>query len=156
MKRAIFLVAIIVIVGLVSTFGILLYDGSDSSSSSGGSQVAPSSNSGITSTNGKIYNVVVTSSELAPMTLTIKKGDTVIFTNTGTRDIWPATGAHPTHKIYPGSGIEKCGTAEESMIFDACRRVPVRDSYSFKFDEVGSWGYHDHLRSSTKGTIVVE
>jgi len=61
---------------------------------------------------------------------------------------------HPTHTVYPGSDVKKCGSDES--IFDACKGLEQGESFSFTFNEIGSWGYHDHLRASTTGKIVVE
>ena len=88
--------------------------------------------------------------------LTIKIGDTVTFINKANENIWPASTIHPTHKTYPGSNINKCGTDEEKIIFDACGRVALGESYSFTFQSEGRWGYHNHLRPSKSGTIIVE
>ena len=66
------------------------------------------------------YTVEITLSGFSPKTLTINKGDTVTWVNKLSRQSWPASAVHPTHKSYPGSGIEKCGTSEENQIFDAC------------------------------------
>jgi plastocyanin len=92
----------------------------------------------------------------SPRTLTIRAGDTVRFINQGTENHWPASNQHPTHKIYPGSDIKKCGSPEENRIFDACGPLGPGESYSFTFTQRGNWHYHDHLRASLGGTIVVE
>ncbi|MEK6824273.1 MAG: hypothetical protein AABY02_00300, partial [Nanoarchaeota archaeon] len=63
---------------------------------------------------------------------------------------------HPSHKNYPGSDIAKCGTSEASTIFDACKGLAQGESYSFTFNEVGSWNYHDHLNPNLRGTVIVE
>ncbi|MDP3735588.1 MAG: hypothetical protein Q8R39_04135 [bacterium] len=66
---------------------------------------------------------------------------------------------HPTHKLYPGSDIKKCGTlqgGEKNAMFDACGAVTPGASWSFTFTELGSWKYHDHLNPLHTGTIVVE
>jgi len=102
------------------------------------------------------FQVIYTDSGFSPSPLTIKVGDTVAFTNQSSKDMWPASAMHPTHKGYPGSDIQKCGTSEESEIFDACRGIPPGGSWSFKFVNAGSWNYHDHLNSSKFGKIVVE
>src|SRR3990172_6989615 len=69
---------------------------------------------------GTNSNVIeITSSGFTPSTLTISKGTTVTFINKDTEEHWPASAIHPTHQAYPGSGIEKCGTSEQNMIFDA-------------------------------------
>lgn len=91
-----------------------------------------------------------------PKTLTIKKGETVIFINTTQTPTWPASADHPAHTVYPGSDIAKCGTLEQATIFDACRGLQTGESWSFKFNNIGAWNYHDHLNPSQSGTIVVE
>jgi len=48
-----------------------------------------------------------------------------------------------------------CGTAEEKNTFDACRNLKKEESYSFIFNEVGSWEYHNHLQPSKSGRIIV-
>jgi plastocyanin len=102
-------------------------------------------------------NVIeMTSSGFSPKTLNISKGDTVTWINKDTTPHWPASAMHPTHTVYPGSNIEKCGTSEQGNIFDACRGLAQGESYSFTFNEVGSWGYHDHLNSNLFGKIVVK
>lgn len=101
-------------------------------------------------------NVIeITSSGFNPSKITIDKDDSVTFINKGNSKAWPASALHPTHKVYPGSDIEKCDTAEESNIFDACRGLENGESYSFTFNERGIWNYHDHLKSSNFGSIVV-
>lgn len=85
-----------------------------------------------------------------PNTLTIKKGDTVTFLNQSASVVRPASDKHPTHTEYPTTG----GCVGST--FDACKGLQPGESWSFQFDEVGQWGYHNHLNPSQKGTIVVE
>lgn len=93
--------------------------------------------------------IEITSSGFEPRILTIDAGDTVTFVNREARPSWPASTVHPTHTIYPEGG--GClGSA-----FDACRGLREGESYSFTFDIEGSWDYHDHLRPSLVGTIIV-
>ena len=89
---------------------------------------------------GATGNVIeISSSGFYPATLTIKKGGTVTWINKDTEKHWPASAMHPTHTVYPGSNIEKCGTIEEEGIFDSCRGLDTGESYSFTFNEIGSW-----------------
>ena len=90
-----------------------------------------------------------------PKEVTIKQGETVIFENIGKDRHWPASNIHPTHRLYPGSGIEKCGTDEEERIFDACRGLNPGGSYSFTLNKPGLWRFHDHLIPSHKGSVTV-
>ena len=77
-----------------------------------------------------------------PAAITVKKGSTVIFLN---EDLGaphqPASNPHPIHTDYPG--------------FDADEPIPPGGSYSFPFDRVGIWRYHDHLNPSRAGTVIV-
>jgi len=100
--------------------------------------------------------VVYSDSGFSPGELTIRKGDTVTFRNESSRDMWPATAIHPSHTVYPGSGIGRCNTSEEESIFDACRRIENGGEFSFVFQEAGDWKYHDHLRATNWGAIIVE
>lgn len=88
-------------------------------------------------------------------TITVKKGTMVTFSNESGKDFWPASAMHPTHTVYPGSSITKCGTADASKIFDACVGIKSGSTWSFVFNEVGSWKYHDHLKAANFGTVVV-
>lgn len=100
--------------------------------------------------------VEITSKGFSPKTLTISQGDTVKFINKDIEKHWPASDVHPTHTKYPGSGIDKCDTLDEYYIFDACRGFAQGEEFSFPFDEIGTWKYHDHLNPEIKGTIIVE
>lgn len=91
----------------------------------------------------------------SPRLLEVQVGQKVIFENAmKSGGVWPASDVHPTHRLYPGSDIGKCGTNVD--IFDACRGLESGESWSFVFNEKGEWGYHDHLSSKYTGTIVVK
>lgn len=102
------------------------------------------------------HKIIYSNNAFEPSTLVIKKGDKVTFYNISGDFVWPASALHPTHKNYPGSGIEKCGTAEQGKIFDACHKIPPGEDWSFVFNEVGSWAYHNHLQASENGVVIVE
>ena len=105
---------------------------------------------------GTEHVIEFTADGYAPNKLAIKNGDTVTWVNKTSTATWPASAKHPTHEAYPGSSIGKCGTAEEAKIFDACRGIKQNQSYSFTFNETGTWFYHDHLNPTKFGQIVVE
>src|SRR3989344_3640946 len=85
----------------------------------------------------KNWNVEIKNGRFAPSELKIRKGDMVIWTNRNSSPTRPASGPHPTHTIYPG--------------FDALKMLSNGENYSFTFDKIGSWKYHDHLNPSVKG-----
>ena len=98
--------------------------------------------------------VAYTGSGYSPKDIVIKAGETVTFKNESSRGIWPASAIHPTHTVYPGSGITKCGSG--ANIFDACRILNPGEEWSFVFENAGDWKYHDHTRPSHRGSIIVE
>lgn len=107
-----------------------------------------------------VPGVTVTYSDSGYMlsTVTIKRGEKVFFENKSSGMMWTASAVHPTHKAYPGSGIEKCGDKTNSLsaIFDACEAYDPGESWAFVFNESGTWKYHNHLKPSHTGTIVVQ
>lgn len=100
--------------------------------------------------------IVAADSGFSPSSITIKKGETITFRNESSQLSWPASAIHPTHTVYPGSNIAKCGTTGAEGIFDACTGLAKGQAWSFKFDIPGTWKYHDHLNPSRNGTIIVE
>ncbi len=94
--------------------------------------------------------VTYTDSGYSPATLTVKAGTTVTFVNQSSGKIWTASDPHPVHNGYPTTG--GCRTST----FDECRGDAPGSSWSFKFDIKGTWGYHNHLNSGMRGTIVVQ
>lgn len=77
----------------------------------------------------------------SPAELRIGKGTKVIFKNVDAAPHWPASGPHPQHTNYPE--------------FDPKAEVAAGASWSFTFDKVGTWPFHDHLNSSVRGKITV-
>ncbi len=90
----------------------------------------------------KTIDILITASGFTPSSVTIHKGETVKFTNTDSSPHWPASNPHPSHTGYAG--------------FDALRPVPPGQSYSFKFERLGKFGFHDHLDPSLGGTVTVQ
>lgn len=78
----------------------------------------------------------------SPATLTVAVGTTVTFTNNGQGNHWPASVPHPVHTGLAG--------------FDAKAPLATGESYSFTFTKAGTFGYHDHLNPSLRGTITVQ
>lgn len=141
----------LVVVAVVLVGALIFYK------NSGAPEIAPPTPTPVpvVETIGVEHTITFDGDAFSPSELTIKKGDTVTWVNSGDRSIWPASDIHPTHSVYPGSGIEKCGAATSETIFDACSEVASGASWSFKFNEIGEWRYHDHLRSSVFGVVKV-
>jgi len=94
--------------------------------------------------------VTYTDAGFSPRILTVKKGTTVSFKNTSSRPMRVASDPHPTHDKYPTKG----GCVGST--FDVCNTIAPSQSWSFTFDAVGTWGYHNHVNPREGGTIVVQ
>jgi plastocyanin len=90
-----------------------------------------------------------------PSKVTINQGDKVIFENIGTESRWPASNIHPTHRSYPESDIQICGTPQAGAAFDACDGVLPGGTFEFVFVHAGQWPFHDHINPQLKGSITV-
>ncbi|MEK9184849.1 MAG: hypothetical protein AAB866_01640 [Patescibacteria group bacterium] len=103
-----------------------------------------------TTTTPRTYTIEILSSGFSPSTLTINSGDVVTWTNRDSYSShWPASAIHPAHSVYPETG--GCIGSK----FDACQGLSNGETYSFTFNEKGTWKYHDHLNPSETGTIIV-
>lgn len=93
--------------------------------------------------------VLLDDNGFSEQTLYIEKGDTVKWKIGGKSAHWPASDPHPIHTFYP----EKGGCIGSKL--DACRPLKLGEEYSFKFDEIGNWGVHDHLFHASTMTVIV-
>ncbi len=100
--------------------------------------------------------ITYTDSGYTPQTITIKKGEVVVWKNKSSISMWTASAVHPLHRGYPGTDIMACGTLTLLPMFDACQGIGLGQSWAFKFDNVGTWGYHNHLKASDWGKVIVE
>ncbi len=91
-----------------------------------------------------------------PQSITVKKGATVVFKNESSFEFWPASAVHPVHAVYDGTSLEQHCPNPSGTAFDACAPVQPGSSWSFKFDKIGSWGYHDHLNPGNYGKVTVQ
>ena len=101
---------------------------------------------------GPSYVILVTynGNEFSPASVSIPKGGSVIFRNYSSQKLRVASNPHPSHSGYP----VKNGCAGSA--FDSCSDIPTKVSWSFTFDSLGAWGYHNHLNPSQGGTITVQ
>ncbi|MHB1086720.1 MAG: cupredoxin domain-containing protein [Minisyncoccota bacterium] len=86
--------------------------------------------------------IVLNENGFEPRDIRVTRGTIITFTTTRQYKFWPASNAHPSHDVYPQ--------------FDPKRVLGPEESWSFTMDDVGSWGYHDHVRSYFTGIIYVD
>lgn len=86
--------------------------------------------------------IKMTPEGFSPSTINIKKGQSVTWVNEDSQYHWPASDIHPTHEIYSE--------------FDPKEPLASGEAWSFTFEKVGTWSFHDHLRPNWVGTVTVE
>ncbi|SRR3989344_7472245 len=146
-KKIIALIAVFIV---IIALWLFLFDNNEESQSSN-----INGNAMIEKETASSNIIEITASGFSPNELTIKAGESVKFINKDSSMHWPASAIHPTHTVYPGSDITKCGTSEQSVIFDACKGLKEGGTFTFVFNEAGEWSYHDHLKASLRGKIIV-
>lgn len=88
-------------------------------------------------------NVVkITSAGFSPQNITVKVGESVIWSNVDSDDHQVNSVVHPTHQVYPPLntvGLIKSG-----------------EKKSLSFPKAGTYQYHDHLNPSLTGSVTVQ
>lgn len=98
-------------------------------------------------------NVIYGGSGFSPVPVRVKLGGTVTFVDQNpNEDMWVASAQHPTHTVYNGTTLAQHCAAGAVDSFDQCA---AGSSYSFTFNKVGTWNYHNHLQSSHFGSVEV-
>jgi plastocyanin len=87
-------------------------------------------------------SVTIDDNGFSPQEITVKKGTTVTFINSSSNPKWPASNPHPTHTDYPEFDPKQQG-------------IVAGQTWSFTFDKIGTWKFHDHLNPARRGTITV-
>ena len=115
--------------------------------------------------------IEITNIGFKPSTLTIKAGEVVTFISKATAPVWPAGDSHPTHDNYPSDayallgdqaksfGSKACveyGIRKSADVFDPCKMLLPEETFSFRFNEKGTWGFHNHVRPEHIGKIIVK
>ncbi|KKW11494.1 MAG: hypothetical protein UY50_C0012G0013 [Parcubacteria group bacterium GW2011_GWA2_49_9] len=78
----------------------------------------------------------------SPKSITVKKGETVVFKNETGKPASVASNDHPNHLLYPE--FDQYKTDQRG-----------KDEFQFTFEKAGTWQYHDHLNAIMGGTVVV-
>lgn len=94
--------------------------------------------------------VSYTDTGFEPLKVTIKKGNTVRFSDNSSRDLWVAAQGDLPGSLYPSQG-SGCG----SSAFDSCGPFKPQDFWEFTFAEPGSWKFVNNLDKTRTGTVIV-
>jgi plastocyanin len=132
--------AIFAILALVLVVGVAVFVISRDDSPTAAIQESPVTQT--QSPSAAKHTIEITKEGFSPKNISVTLGDEVIFINTTSSSAWPASDFHPSHDIYPA--------------FDPGQGIQSGDSWSFVFDRVGKWNFHDHLLPARRGVITVE
>lgn len=86
------------------------------------------------------YQVKYDGVSFTPSVSTIRPGDSVNWTNQSSNFLELASDPHPQHTNYPPLNLGLINTGQ---------------SKSLTFPTVGTFGFHNHLRSSATGIVIV-
>jgi len=137
------IVAIMVIVAVVGGYFLLKPKSQSGPITTQDQTVTPVSGPDQNQTNEEkpAATVIYKDGAFNPSTVTIQKGQSVEFKNEG-GVVHVASDPHPSHNGYPG--------------FESQGDIGLGESFIFKFEKAGTFGYHNHLMPSEKGRVIVK
>lgn len=91
----------------------------------------------------------------SPANITVKKGEAVMWTNLSAEKMWVAANEHPAHMGYDGTGRKEHCAEGAPASFDQCVASATGSQWSFTFNKVGTWNYHNHVGENFGGTVTV-
>lgn len=151
---------VIWVVGIVAVLGTMYLWWSSSQNSVPATPASFQNSPLPTSANGaagtsvpRAVAVTFNGSGFSPQSVTVAQGGTVTFASTGAL-MWVASDPYPLQNGYDGTTEQQhCAQGYPGLApFDQCSSGT---SFSFTFDKVGTWGYHDYLEQSAAGTVTV-
>lgn len=149
------LVSIIAVVAIVAVGGYLLYQNSATPNANLGSQ---DNNSPATDTTPipTTHEIMYGDTGYSPSPLTVKVGDTVVWKNQSSTNVWTGSAMHPAHTVYSGTTLQQHCPDADNAAFDQCKAEGPGTTWSFTFNKVGEWGYHNHVKANHFGKIIVQ
>ncbi len=85
--------------------------------------------------------VHMTDEGFEPARVEVEAGEAVILENKDIEGHWPTSDAHPMHDEYAA--------------FDPKEPIEAGGEWSFVFEELGEWGFHDHMNPMFTGEVAI-
>ncbi len=120
---------------------------------------SPVKTSGTSTVGSAAFKTVIidyTDAGFTTTSMTINSGDTVRWVNNSSHGMWIGSATHPTHTAYSGTTVAQHCPDTSASAFDQCESTKKGTSFSFTFNKEGTWGYHNHVRASDYGKIIVK
>jgi len=112
--------------------------------------LSPEAAAAFAKSHGFQYLVSYTDRGFEPPALSVKKGETVRFSNNSKDDLWIAA-TDQAGALYPNVA-NGCG----SSALDTCKALKGGDFWEFTFDVSGTWSYKNNSDTSKTGTVTVQ
>lgn len=89
--------------------------------------------------------IAYTDSGFSPQSLTVKTGESINWVNDSSRTVQVGSAIHSSHTVNQEI------TNNQYVI-----ELAPGESAKVQLTKTGEWGYHDHLKPSMTGTIIVQ
>ena len=140
-KKVLIALGVLVVVVAGGIFWLLRKDSPTNTNNSNSNVDSSSSSPGSSTPTSQGATITYSDSGFSPSTVTVQTGGTVVIKNTSSHGLQFDSDPHPVHTNNPELNV---GT------------VPAGQSTTFTPDTKGTFGYHNHLNASQKGTLIVE
>ena len=127
-------VAILVIIAVVVAMSM-------TNNTSNSSTMTPPADTSDSSTDTTAATITYVDGTFSPATITIKQGDKVAVKNNSSSELHFDSNPHPVHTDNTELNVDDVGSGQTK---------------TFTVTKKGTFGYHNHVAPSEKGTIVVE
>lgn len=89
--------------------------------------------------------VTYSDSGFSPQSITVKSGESITWVNNSGSTMQVGSDPHPQHTIN-----RELSSGQKEL------ELAPGESKTVQLTKTGTWGYHDHLKSSMTGTVIVE
>jgi hypothetical protein len=103
--------------------------------------LSPDTLTGVGDREVPLFEVFYTSEGYSPNIVEVPLGARVVFKNVSDIPMWTASDPHPVHSDF--------------STFDAGAHYVKDEVYAFQFNSVGTFGYHNHVKSLHRGIVRV-
>lgn len=100
-------------------------------------------------------SVTYSAEGFSPREVMVKKGGAVMWTNASPSGMQVASDGHPAHTGYDGTSRKEHCADGALASFDECVTATAGGQWSFTFNSVGTWKYHNHANEIFGGTVTV-